>query len=136
MRKTAGVKVPFSSLLATDAEVAIFLTLRVWGVFGLRSGRMVISFPCSKSLTWFSRDSISSAIAAACANCLDVRCTSISYFIISLLVLEAILNMRYGDCFLQMLSSEQRVKNGNVATLHSPRGRLARCSSRHLSVCG
>jgi hypothetical protein len=36
---------------------------------------------------------------------------------ISLLVLEAILNMRYGDCFLQILSSEQKMKNGNVATL-------------------
>src|SRR5262245_48892154 len=80
MRTTAGVKVPLSSLLATGAEVAIFLgagTLRVGGAFGLLSGCKVISFPCSKSLTCFSRDSISSAIAAARANCLDVRCTSI-----------------------------------------------------------
>jgi hypothetical protein len=29
---------------------------------------------------------------------------------ISLLVLEAILNMRYGDCLLQILSSEQKIK--------------------------
>src|SRR6516225_9312751 len=68
MRTTAGVKVPLSSLLATGAEVAIFLgagTLRVGGAFGLLSGCRVISFPCSKSLTCFSRDSISSAIAAA-----------------------------------------------------------------------
>src|SRR5262249_3739872 len=80
MRTTAGVKVPLSSLLATGAEVAIFLgagTLRVGGAFGLLSGCKVISFPCSKSLTCFSRDSISSAIAPARANCLDVSCTSV-----------------------------------------------------------
>src|SRR6516165_4617731 len=108
MRTTAGVKVPLSWLLATGAEVAIFLgagTLRVGGAFGLISGCKVVSFPCSKSLTCFSRDSISSAIAAARANCLDVRCTSILCLFISPLVLEAILKMRYGDCFLQIISS-------------------------------
>src|SRR6516162_10417886 len=108
MRTTAGVKVLLSSLLATGAEVAIFLgagILRVGGAFGPLSGCKVISFPCSKSLTCFSRDSISSAIAAARANCLDVRCTSIVMLVYFTACLEAILKMRYGDCFLQIISS-------------------------------
>src|SRR5215813_10907446 len=135
MRTTAGVKVPLSWLLATGAEVGIFLsagTLRVGGAFGLLSGCKVISFPCSKSLTCFSRDSISSAIAAACANCLDVRCSSFLYVMYFTARFRSYSKHGYGGCFLQILLSEQKMKNGNVATLQSPRGRLARCSSRHL----